>query len=281
MVTTGRETRTQGTVTLQIDGAASRHSIDPRIYGLAHADVAALTELRTPLHRWGGNVSTRHNWQANASNRGKDWFFESLADGPATPSASADNFVTTSKSKSAEPIITIPALGWVAKVSPTRGNLASFSIAKYGPQTGADWQWFPDAGNGVSAATNQPITGNDPNDANVASTPAIQRGWVQHLVDKYGASSGSGVKYYAIDNEPSIWHDTHRDVHPNGASMDEVLSATVNYATEIKAVDPNALILGPEEWGWSGYLYSGRDLQWGAANGWSNLPDRSSHNNEE
>ena len=30
----------------------------------------------------------------------------------------------------------------------------------------------------------------------------------------------------------------------------------------VKSNDPNALVLGPEEWGWNGYFYSGYDQQW-------------------
>src|SRR5438477_457671 len=53
----------------------------------------------------------------------------------------------------------------------------------------------------------------------------------------------------------------------------------VAYASMIKANDPSALVLGPEEWGWSGYFYSGYDQQYGAAHGWNNLPDRAAHGN--
>jgi hypothetical protein len=271
--------QSQSAVDVAIDAAANRHAIDPRIYGVAHADTATLADLRIPLHRWGGNVSTRHNWQANASNRGGDWYYESIADGPATPGLNADNFVNDSKNNGAQAIITIPMAGWVAKVGPTRNSLASFSVAKYGPQQSVD-PWFPDAGNGVRT-TGANITGNDPNDANTPSDPAFQRGWVQHLVSRWGTSANGGVRYYALDNEPGIWHSTHRDIHPNGASMDEVFNSSVAYATQIKSVDSGALVLGPEEWGWSGYLYSGRDLQYGAANGWSNLPDRTAHGNQD
>ena len=37
----------------------------------------------------------------------------------------------------------------------------------------------------------------------------------------------------------------------------------------IKAIDPSALVVGPEEWGWSGYFYSGYDQQYGSMHGWS------------
>jgi len=42
----------------------------------------------------------------------------------------------------------------------------------------------------------------------------------------------------------------------------------------VKNVDPGALVLAPEEWGWSGYFYSGYDQQYGGDHGWSYLPDR-------
>ena len=51
----------------------------------------------------------------------------------------------------------------------------------------------------------------------------------------------------------------------------------IDYAGRIKAVDPTALLAGPEEWGWSGYLLSGYDQQYGGAHGWSVLPDRNNH----
>jgi hypothetical protein len=52
-------------------------------------------------------------------------------------------------------MLTIPMLDWVARIGNNRSKLASFSIAKYGAQTGNDWQWYPDAGNGILASTGQ------------------------------------------------------------------------------------------------------------------------------
>jgi hypothetical protein len=276
--------RSQTAVNIQIDVAANRHPIDPHIYGVAYADAASMADLHVAANRWGGNATTRYNWQINASNRASDWYFESIPSSSATPGADADTFVSQARASGAEPLLTIPMIGWVAKVGANRSNLASFSIAKYGPQTGADSQYFPDAGNGVSTAAGQPfITGNDPNDANLPTPTGstFQQGWVQHLVSRWGASASGGVRYYILDNEPSIWHATHRDVHPTGAKMDEILSDTVAYAAQIKSVDAGALIVGPEEWGWSGYFYSGYDQQWGGSHGWSNLPDRTAHGNSD
>jgi hypothetical protein len=50
-------------------------------------------------------------------------------------------------------------------------------------------------------------------------------------------------------------------------------------AGKVKALDPSALILAPEEWGWSGYLYSGFDQQYGSQHGWGSLPDRAANSN--
>ena len=48
----------------------------------------------------------------------------------------------------------------------------------------------------------------------------------------------------------------------------------------IKSVDPGAKVIGPEEWGWDGYFYSGYDQQYGAAHGWNGVyPDRAAHGN--
>jgi hypothetical protein len=259
-----------GQVTIDVDAAANRHPINPNVYGVAYASAAQLSDLNVPLNRSGGNATTRYNWQLNASNRAADWFFESIGEASALGGESADTFIRDTKSAGAQPMITIPIIGWTAKLGPNRANLAGFSVAKYGAQQSTD-PFMPDAGNGVRANGSE-IDGNDPHDANTPVDSAFQQAWVQHLVTQWG-----GIRYYLLDNEPSIWQATHRDVHPTGATMDEVLAKMRDHAERIRAVDRGALICGPEEWGWSGYFYSGYDQQWGAAHNWSSFPDRAAH----
>jgi hypothetical protein len=62
----------------------------------------------------------------------------------------------------------------------------------------------------------------------VPSNSTYQQSWVQHLVNQWGATSNGGLRYYILDNEPSIWHSTHRDVHPTGATMDEIKTKIIN-----------------------------------------------------
>ena len=263
-------------VTVTVDANASRRAISPLIYGVAHADAATLADLNCPLNRFGGNNTSRYNWQLNADNRGNDWYYESLGYPSATPGEVGDTFVAASQSSGAQPMITVPMIGWVANLGPGRQRLSSFSIARYGAQTGSDWQWFPDAGNGVGVGGIE-ISGNDPNDANVPVDSTFQASWVQHLVSKWGTAAGGGVPYYIMDNEPGIWYSTHRDVHPIGPIMDEVRDRILDYAAKVKSVDPTAQVVGPEEWGWGGYILSGFDAQYGSLHGWGINPDRAAH----
>src|SRR2546423_3360038 len=59
--------------------------------------------------------------------------------------------------------------------------------------------------------------------------------------------------------------------------MDEMRNRILDFAAMIKNNDAGALVVGPEEWGWSGYFYSGYDQQWGNLHGWSSLPDHNNH----
>jgi len=249
-------------VTITVDAQLNRHPISPQIYGVAFASSNQLADGNFTLNRSGGNSETRYNWQLNAHNHAADWYFESIDDGSATPAATADDFVANSKNGGAQPLLTIPMIGWPPKLGTGRGKLASYSIKKYGPQTGNDAQWMPDAGNGLSSTNgNKPITWNDPNDANFPTNSAFQQAFVRHLTNRWNWSTNGGVPYYIMDNEHSIWFSTHQDVHPVGPTMQEIRDKFFDYAGVVKALDPTALVLAPEEWGWSGYFYSGYDQQ--------------------
>lgn len=267
-------------ITVKVDANANKKPISPLIYGLAFPAVGQIADLNCPLNRSGGNTTTRYNWKLNADNKGRDWYFESIAYPSAVAGEGADTFIKNNKQAGAESMITIPLIEWVAKVGANRGKLSSFSIAKYGQQKDNDSQWFPDAGNGVKT-NGKYVTGNSPSDANVASNSTFQQGWVKHLVQKWGKANAGGARYYMMDNESSLWFDTHRDVRPIGLKMDEMRDKIIDYAGKVKAIDPTALIVGPEEWGWGGYLLSGYDQQWGALHGWANLPDKTAHNNQD
>ena len=262
-------------VAIQVNAAASQHAISPLIYGLNNADAATLTYLNVPLNRSGGNLSSTYNWQQDAANHDFDYFYESIANGDGPPAQSSDQFISSTQGAGAQPIVTIPTMPYVAKLGPDRSILASYSVAKYGPQKQTD-PFDSDAGNGI-LANGTPITGNDPNDAYVPNSVAFEQPWVQKMVAEFGTASNGGVQHFALDNEPSIWFGTHGDIAPTGVTMDQVLNYMIAYGSMIKSVDPTAQVQGPEEWGYLGTIYSGFDQQYGNANGYSNLPDQTAH----
>jgi len=269
-------------VNVVVDAAADRHPINPLIYGVAYATSNQLRALKAPLNRSGGNATSRYNWRTNASNHASDWYFESLPESGSGEGGAVDGFVRDSLAGGAQPLVTIPINGWVARLGPTGARRCSYSIAKYGAQTGSDTQGFPDAGNGILRATGKAIVTNDPGDANLAVTTEFQAGWLQHLTNRWGTAAAGGVRYYLMDNEWGLWHETHRDVWPVGATMEQMRDRFCDYAAMVKTVDPAALVLGPEEWGWTGYLYSGYDAQWGGAHGWDGIPpDRAAHGGKD
>ena len=265
-----------GSVSIRVDAAAGRHGISPLIYGVAFASKAQLQALNAPLNRSGGNAETRYNWRLNATNHANDYFFESIAEKDAAPGAAADAFVADTKAAGSQPMLTIPMAGYVAKLGPDRSTLAGFSVKKYGPQQKTD-PYLPDAGNGLKPDGKTLIATSDPNDANLPATPEFQRGWITHLTAKWGKSASGGVGYYFYDNEPSLWNSTHRDAHPDGETMDELLKDVLGYGTMVKSIDPNARLLGPEEWGWPGFYYSGADQAYRGAHGYKGSPDKDAH----
>ncbi|NKZ06934.1 glycoside hydrolase family 44 protein [Actinomadura latina] len=266
---------------LSVDPSASRHAISPYIYGMNFAGEDLAKELRLPVRRWGGNATTRYNYLYDETNRGSDWYFENVPgpapDPDALPDGSeTDQFTEQDRRTGTGTILTVPLIGWTPK---GRDYTCGFGIEKYGPQEKADTEWRPDCGNGVKPdGTN--VTGNDPADTSVPAGPEYVTDWLAHLTGKYGKAADGGVQFYNLDNEPDLWHATHRDVHPKGAGYDEMRDQTYAIASAVKAADPGAKTLGPVGWGFQSLTMSGLDKQTCDAEGgdcWSDPPDRAAH----
>jgi Glycoside hydrolase family 44 len=173
----------KASVTVKIDVFANRHAISPMIYGVSIGTPADLKALNAPLNRQGGNNTSTYNWEVNANNLDFDWYFESYPFPGAVPGGVADTFIQQSKADNATAMLTMPMIGWVAKLGPHRAILPSFSVKKYGPQCATD-PYDHDAGDGRKTNCTTDITGNDPNDAYVPDSAANEGAWVQHLIAK-------------------------------------------------------------------------------------------------
>lgn len=250
-------------ITVTVDAAANRHPIDPRIYGLAWADTAQLTDMGATLNRWGGNAMSRYNWIYSTANRAKDYYFENIPDnvssGDGSNGKSADDFIAATKAAGAEPVMTIPMMGILPK---DRSIRCGYLISKYGEQDDRDWEWRPDCGNGKQGGQRM-LHVNDPADTSAIYPSSHQVDWVEHLMATWGSAANGGVRYYSLDNEPGLWSFDHWDVHPDGSTYDEVWEKMAEYGAAIRATEPNAVITGIEEWGWTGYFISGMDHETG------------------
>lgn len=259
---------------LSVNVLGQRHSISPDIYGMNANEISAtdfvslMQNLHIPVERWGGNTASRYNWQTNSFNSGLDWYFEGNPNTGKNPAngqpSESDEMITRDQANGAKSIITIPMIGYVSKSR--TDHLCGFSIAKYGAQQDNNWEWAPDCGNGVRP-NGSLITTNDPFDTSIAVGPAFMKSWISNMIGKFGTAANGGVKIYQLDNEPSDWYETHRDVHPGQLTYDELRNRTYDYASAIKEADPSAQTLGPSNFGW--YVYDDSQV----------TGDKAAHNN--
>jgi hypothetical protein len=262
-----------------IDAGAGRTPISPQIYGTAFATSNQMADLNFTMNRSGGNEESTYNWELNTHGKGADYYFESYPDSSSTPGETADSFVANSKAGGAQAMITVPMIGYAPVLGAGRSILYSYAVSKYGPQTSVD-PYRTNAGNGISVTNDTPITWNDPSDANTPVNTTFEQTYVQHLIGAWGASTNGGVGYYLMDNEHSLWSSTHQDIHPVGPTMQEIWAKILATSSMVKSNDSGALVLGPEEWGWLGYFYSGYDQQWaGQHNNYNaaDYPDRATN----
>ena len=232
-------------------------------------------ELGLTVDRWGGNSTSRYNYRIDASNRANDFFFENHPEDRVDPngalpaSSSLNDFVRKDQAVGADSVVTVNTIGWVTK---SRDIVGGFEIDKYGPQQVQNpWR---NNGNGIRP-DGTPITGNDPLDTSIPVDEEYAAELVSYLVSEYGRAAEGGVQFYALDNEPMLWNSTHRDVHPQPASYEEVLESGIAAAKAIKAADPTADVLGPVVWGWVAYFYSALDVAGGAF--WEYAQDRANY----
>ncbi len=279
-------------VTVAVDPALDRRPISDLVYGVNFASPAQLAAIGYPLNRWGGNRTTRYNWQLDVDNSAADWFFTNYTadDEPENLPAdsAADEFVRAARAANAEVVLTLPTIGRVA--GPDRVRRWGFSQGLYGPQLqdecdlGAPEWCNPDAGNGRCTQAANPlncdaagrIIDNDPNDTTVEIQSSFLTQWVAFVASRVGASSRGGVRYFALDNEPMLWNSTHSDIHPQPPTYDEVWSRGLAVAQAVKAYDPHAQILGPDTWGWCDLWTSAADAESGPS--CITGPDRDAHN---
>ena len=247
-----------------VDVLNNRHAISPYVYGGAYPqDAPTITDSGLSVVRWGGNATSRYNWQLFTYNAANDWYFEDFNYSEIGDGDSA-KFIQDVKNAGSHPLMTMVMLPWVAQSAENGSNGHwSFSVAKYGAQCSVD-PYNTDAGDGLKTDCSTALTAN-PNDANVplldqpgTNDPpgsVYRNQWTAALASAFGTAP----HFYNMDNEIDIWGGTHRDVHPAPTAYNEMRDTFLTEARALKGWDPKAIRLGPVSCCWWFY--------WNGANG--------------
>jgi len=272
---------------LSVDFGNQTHPISPLIYGMnAYAFVNSVEgPAYATVIRWGGDNTSRYNYQLGVTNSASDWYFENQTNAyDVGPTGEFNDLVNSDKAINAITLGTVPVLGWVAKDSTS----CSFPVSTYANQQSVDTSRncgngvYPEGVNGCTNSEGCNITGNDPTVTSDAVGPTWVGSWVSSLVSTFGTAADGGVAIYDLDNEPSWWDAVHRDVHPLPFTYDEATNNGIATALAIKTADPTSEVSGPVMDFWWDYFYSKEDVENGWNTGpcyqpWSNPLDRKAH----
>lgn len=241
---------------LSIDSRYDRHTIPAEIYGWNFVDPKLGKELALPLDRWGGNTTTRYNYTNAGYNNAQDYYWENQIGN--TAGDNADLFIGKDRGVSGmRTLLTLPTMGYVTSTS--KNDACSFPKSLYAAQQDFD-QYRTQCGNGIGT-NGKPLNPPSPTTTSTAVDASFDKAWVQKLVQKYGTAQHGGIGFYALDNEPGLWGDTHRDVHPQPQTYDELTNKNIPVAKAVKEVDPTAKVVGPSGFGFIEMLSSEKDAQ--------------------
>jgi hypothetical protein len=291
---------------ISVDAATVTRAISPLIYGMNGylLDPTTAQNANITVVRWGGDDTSRYNYQTNVVNSASDYYFENfsgansmLPNGSTGQGTSFNQFLSAVTSLGGVKAIgTANVLGWVSN---STVKACSFTKTTYPNQQSFNGD---NCGNGVESDGKTDLFGNNTiaQITSVAEPPPSAPGagnattwaqgtwtggWVNCLLSNSSYCNGAGSRdadIWDLDNEPAWWDAVHRDVHPNPSTYDEVTNGGIGTALAIKTVDPNAQVSGPVIDYWWNYFYSKQDIESGWSGGpcyqpWSNPTDREAH----
>ncbi len=231
-------------LTVTVDTSRFRKPISPYIYGINYIRRGEAPDVTTFSARQGGNRHSAYNWENNASSAGADYKHYSDAylvnfkkDSLAVPGANSLEFSEDMTAQNINYKVTTVQMADYAAAD-TDGEVTEDEIAP------SD-RWVP-----VKAFKNAPFSLiPDTNDNAVYIDE-----YVNYLVQKLGDSTTTtGIQGYSLDNEPSLWVSTHARMHPEKPKCKEIVDKSVEFASAVKSVDPNAEVYGGVLYGFNAY----------------------------
>lgn len=219
-------------VNVSIDTGKERHLISPYIYGINFG--ADLSDVTVNALKQGGTRYTTYNWENNYSNSGADWFHNSDnslvsdSDGQNTPGLAAEALITESALYNVPLTITTLQMGnYVA--ADGNGPVLDDQLAP-----SARWKE-------LSFKKNAPFSLKP--DAEDGAVYVDE--YLNYLINRYGKSStNTGIKGYALDNEPELWNVTHPTMQTEPITPDKLVLRSAELASVIKGLDEQAMVFG-------------------------------------
>ncbi len=251
-----------GDVSFLIDGSAT-YPISRFIYGGNFINEAgAFNNATVPteftFNRMGGNRMTALNWENNYSNAGNDYNFWNTADDQSgtTPGGSVSRRATPTFARGQAFMATVPMSGYVS------GDACNCNVGT----SDADRANRLATRFRVSRATKGSAFTLTPN---ASDAFVYQDEFVHWFETTYPgrASHPTAPVFFSLDNEPDIWHSTHKEIFsdlndnqatPRLQTYTAFSDTSVVYAKAIKAVSPNAMVFGPATATYTGITLLGR-----------------------
>ncbi|HEX6961504.1 MAG TPA: glycoside hydrolase family 44 protein, partial [Lacipirellula sp.] len=222
----------------------------------------------------GGNRWTGYNWETNASNAGRDWYYQNdthMGTGPAGSAVRGPLNAAAANDRAL--VVTVPINGYVA--GDTAGPITRTQALNHS-------RFKEIVPNKEAKFPGQPLS----------LTPSASDGYV--FTDEFvnwveQTRDPSTPVFYSLDNEPGLWGEplpadwhpgnpntnprtpphakgrTHGALHPSTPTFAELRDKTIAHAGAIKDVNPSALVFGGVGYGWQDFV----SLQ--------DAPDRNSH----
>ncbi len=264
-------------VSIKVDLGAAGQTISPYIYGVSFGDQEMLQEMGVTTRRVGGNENSPYDWKTGFTSLGHDWYFENRKS-PETPHPAQNRWAQAfplDKKFGLESYLTLPAMGWVAK------DDKSFGFPKSAFPDQAEFAGDrPGAGTGkrvVKDEQGKVVMGNDgkpkteeiwlkPGESYNGKKVSVeeQTDLLKYSIEKSGfkRAKDGGIKFIALDNEPMIWHTSHRDMITFAMGYEDYWDHMLPYAERLKQIDADVQLAAPAEWGWTNYFYCAKDAQW-------------------
>ena len=235
-------------VTITINPAQTK-PISPWIYGVNSYSEVTGTPPQLTFDRAGASRWTAYNWETNASNGGRDYFFanDDNLSSSTVPDEAVRSFIARDQSNGMATLMTVPLQGLVAADE-------NGVVSIVNPPDLSRFKQLVDQKSTVSSA---PFTLNPPtNDAYVFADESV---WA--LDQKFPGMGIFGTNpalptFVCLDNEPELWNTIHVEVQgPNPITPDAFIAKTISMTQALKKQFPDMVIFGPVHYGFLGMWY--------------------------